>query len=100
MLVSHHRRKEAVEKVAEELKDQKRAYQGDKVKNVEAVDAEARILGVRWDGELEGRVDIESNGRLKKVVVLGEDGKRRKDLELRILKAKRIERLSEVLMEG
>lgn len=97
MLVSYHRRKEAVKKVAEDLRNQKRASQGDKVKKVEAADAEARILSIQWDGGLEGRVDIESNGRLKKAVVLGEDGKRRRKLELRILRAKKIERLGEVL---
>ena len=97
MLVSYHRRKEAVEKVAEELRNQRRASQGDKVKKV---DAEARILSIQWDGGLEGRVDIESNGRFKKAVVLGEDGKRRRKLELRILRAKKIERLGEVLKEG
>lgn len=100
MLFSHHRRKEAIEKVAGELRNQERASQGDKVKKVEAADAEARNLSIQWDGGLEGRVDIESNGRLRKAVVLGEDGKRRRNLELSILRAKRIERLCEVLMEG
>ena len=100
MLVSHHRRKEAVEKVSEELKYLDRGYHGDKVKNVEAADAEARSLRIEWVSGMVARIDIDRDGILKTVVVLGEDGKRQRKVELQLLKAERIERLGMMLREG
>ncbi|MCJ1245595.1 hypothetical protein MMC30_002799 [Trapelia coarctata] len=100
MLVSYHRRKEAVDKVSEELKHLGRGHDGDKVKNIEAADAEAKSLRIEWDSGVEGRVDIERSGRLKRVVVVREDGKRWRDLEMRILRAERIERVPEMLREN
>jgi len=99
MLVSYHRRKEAVDKISEMLELHERVHEGDNVKNIVAVDAEARCLRIEWNSGVEGRVDIERNGKLTRVVVVGEDGKRRRDLELQMLKAERIERVSEVLRE-
>ena len=100
MLVSYHRRKEAAENISRLLKHQQRGSQDDNVKIVEAADAEARSLKIEWEHGREGRIEIERDGRLKRVVVVGEDGKRRRDLELRISKAQRIERVPQMLTEG
>ena len=96
-MVSYYRRQEAVAELDEEARVTGEPGQGEKIKSIKAVDAEFKDLRVVWMNDSCGRLRLKDDGAVVDVLVLGKDGKRRRNLERRLQRAERIERVVHTL---
>ena len=96
-LVSYHRRQDAVAKLDEEARVASGLPQGEKIKSVKAVDAEWKDLRVVWMNGTCGRIRLKDDGAITEALVSGEDGKRRRSVERKLLRMERIENVAHTL---
>ena len=98
-LVLYYRRQDAVAKLDEEVRCKSENVQEEEIKSVKAVDAEGKDLRVVWENGTCGRIRLKDDGAVKDVLVSGNDGKRRRSLERKLLSAERIEKVVHILQQ-
>ena len=84
--MGYHRRQDAIVGLREELRGGRRNA-SDGVRDVSAVDAEGQDVKIEWADGMIGRVRMGEDGRVEKVAVIGEDGKRKRGVEKMIQEA-------------
>ncbi|MCJ1396249.1 hypothetical protein MMC18_009138 [Xylographa bjoerkii] len=97
-LMSYHLRQDAIVTLGESANTELDGGQRNLVKEVKAVDAENRDVRIEWEDGTVGRLAVDNNGNLQKVVVLDDGKSRRREKERSILSAKTIGKLAQTLV--
>ncbi|MCJ1420765.1 hypothetical protein MMC32_007124 [Xylographa parallela] len=97
-LISYHLRQDAIVTIGEHRSLGVDGEQQIGVKEVKVVDAENRDMRIEWEDRTVGRVVIDNNGNLEKVVVLNHKRTRLREKERSIFHAKTIGKLAQILI--
>ncbi|MCJ1397601.1 hypothetical protein MMC11_000796 [Xylographa trunciseda] len=94
LLISYHLRQDAIVTMGESKRIGVDGEQENRFKEVKAVDAENRDIKIEWEDGTVGRIAVDDDGKLEKVVVMDGDGSRKREKERSILGAKTLEKLA------